>query len=200
MRTCKKCEIDQPLAAFSRDCNRRDGLHPYCKACCLAYSRIRRGISPERYFAMAKRFNSAAERQRAWRLANPEKHAATVNRRDKGKSIEAQARWRERNRESERARAAAYAKANPSRYAEYAAKRRAIARLATPTWADRTAIRRVYAEAARVTASTGVPHEVDHIVPLRAKRVCGLHVEFNLQVIPSIANARKSNRLWPEAA
>lgn len=78
------------------------------------------------------------------------------------------------------------------------AARRAATRRATPAWADEDAIRRVYDMAARLEAETGVRYHVDHIVPLRSKRVCGLHNEFNLCALPALENIRKGNRHWPD--
>jgi hypothetical protein len=75
------------------------------------------------------------------------------------------------------------------------ATRRASLRGACPSWADRKQILMFYKTASRVSAQTGIPHEVDHIVPLRGKGVCGLHVPYNLQVITADANLRKGNRL-----
>lgn len=69
---------------------------------------------------------------------------------------------------------------------------------ATPPWADRRAIKAKWDESKRATAATGVQHSVDHVVPLVNPLVCGLHVEWNLAVIPLAANVRKSNNHWPD--
>lgn len=80
------------------------------------------------------------------------------------------------------------------------AVRRAAEIRAMPVWADRAAIRSVYAESVETTRRTGIPHDVDHIVPLRGKTVSGLHVHWNLRVIPSSVNRAKSNHFNGAAA
>src|SRR4051812_16355627 len=60
-----------------------------------------------------------------------------------------------------------------------------------PAWADKKAIKAIYAEARRLTRETGVLHHVDHKVPLCGREVSGLHVENNLQVLTFIENSQK---------
>ena len=73
-------------------------------------------------------------------------------------------------------------------------RRRAAQIKATPSWANQSAIKAIYTEAARLTQTTGIPHHVDHIYPLRGLTVCGLHVEHNLQILTKAQNLRKLNK------
>lgn len=70
--------------------------------------------------------------------------------------------------------------ANNMRY--YIAKMNRI-----PPWANLDVIKLyyIYANALNLT--------VDHIIPLRGKFVSGLHIENNLQLIPSSLNSSKGN-------
>ena len=66
---------------------------------------------------------------------------------------------------------------------------------ATPKWADWAAIESIYDERDRLTAETGIPHHVDHIYPLAGEMVCGLHVHWNMQVIPARDNLKKGTKV-----
>jgi 5-methylcytosine-specific restriction endonuclease McrA len=70
--------------------------------------------------------------------------------------------------------------------------------IATPPWVCFVEIRKVYKRAAELETLTGVPHQVDHIVPLNHPRVCGLHVHWNLRAIPAGPNMSKGNYWCPE--
>jgi hypothetical protein len=48
------------------------------------------------------------------------------------------------------------------------------------------------------TVVTGVKHNVDHIIPLRGKLVCGLHVWNNIRVITYLENILKSNKIYED--
>lgn len=95
------------------------------------------------------------------------------------------------------------------RLAEVGRQREAAEIRATPPWADPKKIAEIYDEASRLTKETGIPHHVDHIVPLQGpiatwgpfkgmRIVFGLHWEGNLQVIPARDNVCKGNRWWPD--
>ena len=76
------------------------------------------------------------------------------------------------------------------------ARRRANLLKATPKWLtekQHADINGFYPIAKRLEAKTGEKYHVDHIVPLQGEFVCGLHVPWNLQVLPANLNIAKGN-------
>ena len=71
-------------------------------------------------------------------------------------------------------------------------------KFATPDWANKEKIKEIYKQAVKLTESTGIRYEVDHIIPLTNKLVCGLHNEFNLQILPMSENRLKNNKFSTE--
>lgn len=144
---------------------------------------------------------AAKESKVRWAASNP-KRAKAVHK-----------AWRDRNRvklrardalrrandpEGERARIRGWGILNRDKSAEKSARRRAVHKLATPAWANRRYINLWYEHAQFEQERTGKRCQVDHIVPLCSERVCGLHNEFNLQVLFGPANEAKGNRDWPD--
>jgi hypothetical protein len=76
----------------------------------------------------------------------------------------------------------------------YRAQRDERVKRATPPWVDLAEIERFYVFAERISQETGIPHEVDHFYPLVGRGSCGLHVPWNLRVIPMTDNRKKSNK------
>ena len=73
-----------------------------------------------------------------------------------------------------------------------AALRRSKKRDQTPDDADFEIIKEIYLKCKLVSEETGIPHEVDHIIPI-AKG--GLHHQDNLQIITKIENRMKGAKL-----
>ena len=87
-------------------------------------------------------------------------------------------------------------KNNLPMYAANAAKNRAAKMQRTPKWLtedDLWIIKQAYKLAALRTKMLGFSWHVDHIIPLQGKLVSGLHVPWNLQVIPAVENISKNN-------
>jgi hypothetical protein len=70
--------------------------------------------------------------------------------------------------------------------------------MASLPWADRGEIALLRQWSRVMTIFTGIPHVLDHIIPLQHPHVCGLTVPWNLQVIPYAVNAAKSNKWAPD--
>lgn len=135
--------------------------------------------------------------KKAWAAANREKTAA-YNRAhyeaNREKEAARKKTYYEANREKAAAQGKAYKQANPDKHNAHEAKRRATKLNATPQWLTQDHLAEIetfYTDA----ANRATPHHVDHIVPLQGDNVSGLHVPWNLQVIPASENCSKGNRI-----
>lgn len=174
--TCSRCLCEKPAEAFSPRKDRPRGLTYHCKECqCVATK---------------KSSTKWREKYLAGKKARYEKNKTA-------RQEEARHRFHE-NAPQQRANHRAWSKANPIKNRAYNRQRKALKAKATPPWVDTKALIPLYEEAARLSMETGVEHHVDHIVPLRSKLVCGLHVPANLRIITKIENLRKKNRWWPD--
>jgi len=75
-------------------------------------------------------------------------------------------------------------------------KRRRNLEQQTPKWSDYNKILNIYKKAEELR-NKGKKVNVDHIIPLKNKFVCGLNVPNNLKIIDDKLNFRKSNKFIP---
>jgi hypothetical protein len=170
-KKCSRCGCEKYFSEFSRCSARKDGLQNYCKLC-------------------------ASCKTKSWQQENFEEYKLLVN------------KWKQKNEERIRDVSNSYKSKNAGkikkwiaenhwRKSEYNASRRAASFNASLRLNElcQRQIKQIYKEAKTISAETGVPHHVDHIVPLRAKNCCGLHVPWNLQIIPASVNVSKGNKM-----
>lgn len=143
-----------------------------CVACVITSHKVWREENHDRHLAKSK----------AWNMANSDKQRANLK------------EWVRKNPEKLKKIHKAYRDRNPHVMAAMAAKRRAAKSKAT-IWPEYDlAIKTVYFGREMMEDLTGKPYHCDHVIPLRGKNVCGLHVPYNLKVIPANDNMRKGNR------
>lgn len=126
------------------------------------------------------------ERMRLWRQADP----------DRSRALNRSVYFK--NHEYNQLRNRAWALDNVDRAAAVKAHKRAVKRQATPSlWRDLTVF--VHEEALDLARTRerlfGFKWHVDHMVPLKSPNFVGLHIWYNLQVIPAWLNLMKGNRL-----
>lgn len=203
LKTCSRCRVPKSPTEF-RPCKRaKDGRRQPCLPCAKAAEKTIRANQADRIrdnHARWRRENPDAVRAHAqkFRLSNPEKYRAihTKYRQENPETYRQSSRRyylnnREKVLEKTRNRA-------PSLNAYYSRMYQMRRSRAAPSWLTiehKKQIRKFYDVARWATQETGISHHVDHIVPIRGKTVCGLHVPWNLQVLSGVENSEKSNRL-----
>jgi C4-dicarboxylate-specific signal transduction histidine kinase len=141
------------------------------------------------------------ERERARYQANKgaiKAKNAAWKRANRDRANQLQRDYNERNREQVNARQRDWYSRNKEKAALFESKRRA-AKLCASSFIQSELTEFATVEAAHLSVlrqvATGINWEIDHMLPLQAQDVCGLHVWNNLQVIPRLLNRRKRNRL-----
>jgi hypothetical protein len=144
------------------------------------------------------------EHKDAWYVRNAESECKKAMKyhyenydKNKEKISERVIKWQRENKEkyAEKSKRC-YERTKHNKFA-YEAFKRAARRNAVPKWIGeelKQEIQKFYVEARLKTRDTGTKYEVDHIVPLKGEKVCGLHVPWNLRVITQFENRSKQNR------
>lgn len=195
-RKCSKCLAIKSLLDFHKDKKGKEGVSNRCKACSIAhvkaYSLLNVDIIKER---RAERYANNKEEARVKRKQSYIKN--------KEKIILQTSLWAKNNLERVKIIKNNWKKRNIGVVNSATAKRRALKFLAQPNWLtkqEKQFIGHYYTVAKNMEKLYDEKYNVDHIVPLGGKIVCGLHVPWNLRVITSGLNKNKSNRLIQKLA
>lgn len=186
MKPCTVCSEVKPLEDFPIARKIKSGRDGTCKVCCAARQRAYYAANSEKCRAYHKNkratdpeFAAKADlRSKVWAVENKERRDA----------------WRARRAERLSASFREWRLANPDKMNAKKAARRARIAKATLPGPSKQSFEAIYERARLLTEVTGVEHHVDHVVPLKGKTVCGLHVPWNLQCLPAVENHQKKNR------
>ena len=124
---------------------------------------------------------------------------AIYNKSLKGKESHSRsgARYYEKNKNKILIRLEKWRKSHLGQRCALSANRRALELHATPPWLTKQHLEQVkafYIEASRLSKETKISYSVDHVWPLKGKGFNGLHVPWNLRVIPLKENLKKNNK------
>ena len=182
MKVCTVCKEESPLTNFHK---KRNSLNSSCKDCIRLKDKKYQARSNE---LRRKRYQECEETRvrslgstKVWHSNNKEYRREYV------------ASWKNDNPDKVKQYWATHYANNRAHYIQKAEVRSGRLRIQSLTACDLTEITAVYDKARTLTEETGVPHEVDHIVPLQGVNISGLHVPWNLQVLTREENRKKSN-------
>lgn len=201
MKFCPKCQESKPPDQYYKAKKSKDGLQGYCKSCVSLLSTQR--VSYRKSYRDLNREKGVAYRQTYKSKYKERIRDANKVYRDTNREVvkDSQQRYKECNYEKVLESSRNYRERNKPKYAVYRSKRRARELQAQPNWLSQgDLIRMSLLWGLRELKSfvTGEEYEVDHIVPLMGKTVCGLHVPWNLRVILKSENRKKQARYWPD--
>lgn len=198
LQPCSACNVEKPWSEFNKNATRLTGYNGVCKQCCALKDKKRREdrsarSEPTTQFRKCPCCNTTKPSESFWINKSTASGLSTYckictkakreGKYDPDKTKVKNLVWRKNNR---------------GRMKGYGIARAKQTRLATPKWANMDKIEEVYKQRDALNLASNTVYHVDHIVPLKSKLVCGLHVEHNLQVLPELENKKKCNYFWPD--
>lgn len=206
VKNCERCSLPISLALplrpkrrfCSEDCRWRF-YHAKHKVRLREYNRQWMQDNPDKVAAsLSKHRDKRLASLKAWKARNPQRVKELQKlsaQRCRAQARIRRERWIEKYPERMKESRKKWRSNNPDKHAADVRSRQLAKSHAEPTWLSKAQKKQMvafYKEAARLTKEKGIPHEVDHIIPIRGKQVCGLHVPWNLQVLTCHENRRKS--------
>lgn len=177
-KKCAGCEQMKVFAEYSKNANTVDGHSYTCKDC--------------DHITYLKNQDVVKARVNQYRKHNIDKIKELAKRRQekyREEAIDRVTKWRLANIEKAREYSRKSKKKHQAQSNARTSMYRAIKKQATPKWLTETM--RLQMES--LYKECGKGYHVDHIVPLTSDLVCGLHVPWNLEIIPEVVNETKQN-------
>lgn len=196
MKTCCRCKQLFSLDSFHKDKTKPDGHSYSCKRCKLTSLKAAYDADPiaAAQKSKAKR-DSETPIQREDRLTKANVRMSKYYYDNHEQQLLKQATYRETRREVHKEYVKEHYQLNRADYIRRARERREhLTEEATPSWANKAAMDTFWDHATLMTDLTGVPYEVDHIIPINNPVVCGFNCEQNLRVVTATVNRSKSNK------
>lgn len=206
MKKCGMCKLYKDFACFSKDKSRKHGLKNRCKDCAkIEFNNYFKNNSDDIRIRNAnwrknnrEKSNKSSYDYRKKNLEKTKQRQSEYRKNNKEKEQIRHRIYRENNLEKEKLKISNWQKNNPDKVNAKTAKRTSKRLKACPKWLTEDHIKEIlnfYTLAKELTKQTGLAHEVDHILPLQGKNISGLHVPWNLQVLPRSINRSKGNKI-----
>lgn len=182
-KLCTKCKQHKSLDCFSKQKDKKTGFKSNCKDCTQSYNKNNKeriAIHDKIYYEL--NIDTILENKKQYYLENKEK------------IIENKCLYEKENSEKIKENKKTYYHKNKKDFLSRNAKRRADKIQATPSWLTKEQLE----EIKNIYKTCPKGYHVDHIIPLKGKTVCGLHVPWNLQHLPAKENLQKNNKIIEE--
>jgi hypothetical protein len=186
LKQCSSCKIELDLSMFYKHKKSKFGRRPTCKSCDKDYR--------EKNKEHGKEYSKQYQIKNSKLICEKRKVARALHTAEKKLEIKQKcSEYYFKNKYYLQSKNKEWVEKNRHKMNAIYAKYNATKLKATPKWANFSRIECYYSVANMLNKEKLKVWEVDHIIPLQGKKVCGLHVETNLRVITREENRSKSN-------